>query len=400
MKSFKRKTWYKKFVYVFIFVLSLNLTGISGYSETEFGLTEKEPAFKFYPKISSENVNSVIFLIGDGMGIAQITAARINFYGADGRLNMEKMPVTGFMNTHAVNKLVTDSAASATAMATGYKTYNGRISMTPEGKKALTILEACMRRGKSTGLIATSRITHATPACFGTHVIHRNIESEIAIQLVESKINIILGGGRDYFIPSSFRGGKRWDKRNLIEEATQKGYTFVGNREEFFAADNDYILGLFQLEALTTRDPEPTLAEMTEKEIKILSRNKNGFFLMVEGSQIDWECHDNDTNGFLRQMKLFDEAVKVGLSYALKDKKTLVIVTGDHETGGLAITSGDLKGKFLKVDWISTHHTGVPLPVFAFGPFAERFTGLHDNTDIPVIIAGILKIKNFPALLE
>lgn len=354
-----------------------------------------------YPLLSPDSqVENIIFLIGDGMGLSQITSARIANYGADERLNIEKLPVTGLINTHSSNDLITDSGAAGTALATGYKTNNGMISVNPDGKRLRTILEACRDIGMSTGLVVTCTITHATPAVFASHVMSRNDEATIASQLLENKVNVMLGGGRMFFLPESEPGSKRQDERNLLTEAKKNGYLYIQTKEELKESRGNYILGLFQLGALTTIPPEPSLGEMTDKAIELLRKNRKGFFLMVEGSQIDWACHDNDTDNTIRQTLLFDEAVKVSLDFALESKNTLVLVTADHECGGMGINGGSLDGKGLSIGWTTKGHSGVPVPVYAFGPKAERFMGLKDNTEIPRIFAELLGIESFPEMDE
>ena len=354
-----------------------------------------------YPLLSPDSqVENIIFLIGDGMGLSQITSARIANYGADKRLNIEKMPVTGLINTHSSNDLITDSGAAGTALATGYKTNNGMISVSPDGKRLRTILEACRDIGMSSGLVVTCTITHATPAVFASHVMSRNDEATIASQLLENKVNVMLGGGRMFFLPESEPGSKRHDERNLLVEAQKKGYLYIQTKEELGESRGNYILGLFQLGHLTTIPPEPSLGEMTDKAIELLRKNRKGFFLMVEGSQIDWACHDNDTDNTIRQTLLFDEAVKVALDFALENKHTLVLVTADHECGGMGINSGSLDGKELSIGWTTKGHSGVPVPVYAFGPQAERFMGLKDNTEIPRIFAELLGIESFHIMSE
>ncbi|MFC1725719.1 alkaline phosphatase [candidate division KSB1 bacterium] len=355
---------------------------------------------KPYPLIKAEKVKNVILLIGDGTGITQVSAARIRAVGASGKLYIDKMPVTGIQKTHSARQLITDSAASGTALAAGFKTNNGMIGMTPDGKKILTILEAAKEQGKMTGLIATSTITHATPAAFASHVRSRSNEPAIASQIIENMVNVIFGGGKNFFIPQHLKFSKRKDERNLIEEAKKAGYTYIETKEDLQSVNNDFVLGLFHYGPLTTEEPEPMIAELTEKAIDLLKRNENGFFLMVEGSQIDWECHDNDTEKAIRQILLFDLAVKAAVEFALENKETLIIITGDHETGGMAVNGGSLDGKKLNIAWATKGHTGSPLPVYAFGPFAEKFTGVFDNTDIPKIIAEILGIKDFPRIIE
>ncbi len=325
---------------------------------------------------------NIILIIGDGMSVNQTLAARVKLAGPDGRLEHEKFPVIGLMSTHSKERLVTDSAAAATAMACGIKTLNGMISVHPDESTAATILEEARDRELSTGLIATSRITHATPAAFATHVKSRRDEAEIARQLVESGVNVLLGGGRDYFLPKSVDGSKRGDGLDLTALAKEKGYIYVEDKAGLERAGSDYLLGLFNMRHLDTEKPEPSLAEMTEKALSILEKNEKGFFLMVEGSQIDWMCHDNDTEGMYDRMKKFNDMVTLAAKYAAAKGNTLVIVTGDHETGGLVINGGKTDGKSPSVSWSTKNHTFSLLPVYAFGPGADIFAGVYDNTDI------------------
>ncbi len=387
-----------------------------------------------YPNIKSDRVKNVILLIGDGMSFNQFSIARIKGAGLDGKLYMEKLPVTGIMRTHSANNIVTDSAASGTALACGIKTNNKMLGVAPDETKYKTILEAAKENKMATGLVVTSRITHATPACFAAHVRHRDMERRIAPQLIENeKVNVLFGGGRDYFLPRTVPGGRRRDERNLIEEAQQAGYSYIENKEQLRTAKGPYVLGLFQIGSLIIKEPEPSLAELTKKAIEILdvkeqerktfleniitgilnllffesSDGEPGFFMMVEGSQIDWACHDYDADRVIRLTLLFDLAVKEAIDFAVKDKHTLVIVTADHETSGLTITEAE-NGEDLELLWAvdrqhkrgTSGHSGQPVAVFAFGPGAEIFSGVYDNTDIPKKIAEVMKIKNFPAKLE
>ena len=354
-----------------------------------------------------ENIKNIIFCIGDGMGLGQTTLARMKTAGPDGMLCIERMPVIGLVRTHSANALRTDSAAAGTALASGVKTNNFRLGMTADGKKYQTILEAAKAKGMRTGLVATSAITHATPASFGAHVESRRMENKIAQQLIANKIHVLLGGGRQHFLPKSDAHSKRNDKTDLIKQAKKTGYCYVQNAEELKNAHGPYLLGLFQHGPLTTRPPEPTLAELTEKAIEVLDRkdkkslNKNkGFFLMVEGGQIDWACHDNDVNNTVRQVLCFDEAVKSAIEFALKDGQTLVVATADHETGGLTINGGSLKGDNLDVHWSTKGHSCLPVPLYAFGPNADMFSGVYDNTEIPKKFAQLLGIKSFPKVMD
>ncbi len=223
-------------------------------------------AYKKYPLLPSHlEVNKVIMCIGDGMGLAQIMATRLKKYGAYGRLNIELMPVTGLCNTCSADALITDSGASATAFATGRKTKRYMIGTGPDGKGLPTILEICKSKGMATGLVATSTITHATPAAFAAHVTFRADESAIAEQLIANRVNVLLGGGEAFFLPRSDRRSKRQDNRDLIKEAINAGYKFVQNKAELLNIKDTLILGLFNTGHLVGDSQEPNLEQMTEK---------------------------------------------------------------------------------------------------------------------------------------
>ena len=344
-------------------------------------------------------VRNIIFYIGDGMGITQITSSRIYLMGTNGRFNIEKMPITGLISTHSFDRLITDSGGGATALATGFKTKNGMIGVKPDSTPVVTILEAARDKGLSTGLIVTATITHATPACFAAHAASRRDQETIAAQLLDAKISLLFGGGKSYFLPQSYPGSKRLDDLDLLQLARSRGYQFIEHREDLKNIRKTPVLGLFSMESIHSDSTEPSLMEMATTAIDVLNQNKKGFFLMVEGSQIDWAGHDNDFQYLVREMKAFDEAVKVGLDFAARDKNTLVLVTADHETGGLLIVGGHPEGKDIQIEWSLTRHSGTLVPLFAAGPQSQLFSGIKDNTEIPVILARLLKLKNFPAEL-
>jgi len=360
-----------------------------------------------YPLTTAKKVRNVILCIGDGMGLNQVALARLRAAGPAGKLHMERLPVSGIMRTHSANRLVTDSAAAGTALSSGIKTKNGMIGQAPDGAPYRTILEAAQARGMATGLVATSAITHATPAAFAAHVKSRKMEADIAQQLLANRVNVLLGGGRKFFLPKSDPNSGRDDERDLLAEAREAGYSYAETAWQLRSVNAPYLLGLFQYESLTTLPPEPMLALMTRKAIRCLHNAraaapspKQGFFLMVEGSQIDWACHNNDADSCVRQTLLFDEAVKEAIDFALADGRTLLIVTADHETGGLTIPEGSLKGTDAKVKWSSGGHTSAAVPVFALGPNAERFAGVYDNTEITRRLAPLLGIRPWPQAME
>lgn len=320
--------------------------------------------------ISGEGeVRNVILLIGDGMGLGQLTTAEI--VNGNDSLAILSLPYMSMVTTYSASNYVTDSAASATALATGYKTNNLAISMSPEGENLTTVVEVAETLGMSTGVVTNTRVTHATPACFMAHISDRNMEYEIAGQILETEVDVILGGGSSYFTSLNPIGA---------------GYTIVETSEELMNHESGKILGLFTTSYMSyesERDPdiEPSLAEMTEKSIELLSSDPDGFFLMIEGGLIDHASHDNDFEGTMSEVYAFDLAVKEALMFAAKRKDTLVIVTADHETGGLLITGG-YSSSSIRYEWIGTDHTGSMVPVLAYGPRAEAVLGFSNNSDI------------------
>jgi alkaline phosphatase len=354
------------------------------------------------PLLADTKVRNVILFIGDGMGVSHITAARINLLGPNGRFYLDHMPVTGLVLTHAVDDLITDSAAAGTALASGVKTTNGSIGVDANGKSHPTILEAARDAGLSTGLVTTTHLTDATPAVFAAHVRSRGMKDEIALQLLRARVNVLFGEG-EYFYPKSDPRSARKDNVSPLALAKQLGYAVIEKRSDLAGAEGDFLLGLF--EDLTTDRMKPalqseknplSLAELTAKALEILSRNEKGFFLMVEAEGVDMGSHANRVDYFIHHLKNFDEAVKTGLAFALRDGYTLVLVTADHETGGLNIIGGSQADKQFELTWATDRHTGQPVPLFAFGPHAMRFTGLKDNTEIPKLVAELMELDNFP----
>ena len=391
-------------------------------------------------KSDLENAKNVILLIGDGMGFPQLTAARVEKSGwnlsdyGNTTLNMDQMEQTGYISTFSANSFVTDSAPASTAMATGHKTNNGVISQDAttvqgikDGKNLTTILELAEKAGLSTGLVTTTRITHATPAAFYAHVDNRDNESEIANQLLESGTDVILGGGLSYFIGQNQTnplGGKskRSDDRNLIKEFISKGYVYVYNGTGFQSLTGNKtskLIGLFEnshmqyeLQRLDSSDKDPSVEEMTTKAIEILSRNDKGFFLMVEGGRIDHACHERSLDNTTMDTLAFDQAVKAALDFAAKNNETLVIVTADHECGGLVLQpenlesyeAGGLNPYFASgiartsgprydflTEMVEATHTAVDVPIMASGPGAGKVSqGRMDNTGVFVLIKKVL----------
>ena len=350
--------------------------------------------------VADQPIKNVIFMIGDGTGIAQLYSGQLQEVGPDGYLHAQRLPITGIVKTHAEDDLITDSASGATAYSCGIKTNNGVIAQDSEGNECVTLMELAQQAGMKTGLVATSGVTHATPVSFATHIDSRNKYAEIAEQMVESEVDVILGGGLEYFIPSDSAGSNREDQLNLLPTLREKGYSVVLDRQAMIDEDSDQIIGLFSPSGMPSENRIPSLAEMTNKAVESLSSNENGFFLMVEGSQIDWGGHANETPYVVREVKDFDDAIGVVLTFAQENPGTLVIITADHETGGMTINGVNRENTVVDIAWTSTGHTGTPIPLMAYGPHAVEFSGWWDNTDIGKKVADLLGFENFPLIIS
>lgn len=338
-------------------------------------------------------VRNVILLIGDGMGPAPLAYASLRATGPDGRLHIERMPCLGSMRTFPVGSWVTDSAAAATAMATGHKTMVGLVGVAPDGRTLPTVLEQAQREGFAVGLVSTHEIVDATPAAFVAHVDSRGQREEIARQMTALRPDVVLGGGRKYFLPDD-RKGRRKDGRDLVAEWVAQGYPYAEDAKQLadIPVNGDgRLLGLFSRGHMETARPEPTLLEMTCAALAHLDgkRDAAGLFLMVEGAKIDRMGHENRAGRMVEEILHFDLAVGEALRFARERGDTLVVVTADHDTGGLGVVAGPDKAR---IGWGSKGHTAVPVPVFAYGPGAERFAGLIDNTDIHDFIADALAL--------
>ena len=320
---------------------------------------------------SQQNPPNIILMIGDGMGLSQVSTG---MYANGNKTVLEDFEYVGLSKTHSLNYLVTDSAASATAMASGVKTLNQAVGVDEDCKKTKSILEICKEKDFNVGLVVTSEIVHATPACFYANNKSRYDYEDIALQLSEHSVDLFVGGGEDYF-------SKRKDKRNLLEEMS--GYTFVSSLDEFNKTTSKKI-GFFTYPGEPppkNLGREPSLESLTEISLNKISKDKS-FFIMVEGSQIDWGGHDNSLNYVLSEFKEFDLAIAKALEFAKADGNTLVIVTADHETGGLSLSGGNVNKSRVRADFNSGSHTGTMVPVFSYGPYSNLFRGIYDNTAI------------------
>ncbi len=330
----------------------------------------------------TESPGNIIFLIGDGMGLSAVSTT---IYYGDQFSEFSRFKHIGMINTSSLSHKVTDSAASGTAMAAGKKTYNGAIGVDTAGISIQNITEVVTEMGWNTGVVSTSAVTHATPASFYAHVEQRNMEEAIAAQLLDSEIDFFAGGGIKFF-------NQRSDGADLFKSAGEKGFIMdTTGLTDPASLSPDHKYGFLLAEG----GMEPMLQgrgdflpEATHLAVEYLSHDEQGFFLMVEGSQIDWAGHSNNTEYLVSEMLDFEKAIAVALDFAEKDGNTLVVVCADHETGGFTLAAehdevtGNSNYKNIGPSFATGGHSATLIPVFAYGPGAEEFMGIYQNTEI------------------
>jgi len=327
-----------------------------------------------YEKNTESNLN-IILLIGDGMGLSQVSAS---YYYGNSEPNFSRFKEIGLINSSDVKRKITDSGAAATALACGKKTYNGIIGLDQDSTEIPNLTELLSLRGYSSGLISTSSITHATPAGFYAHVPSRGMQYDIAEQLLMSEVDFFAGGGTKWFTG-------REDGKDLFAELKNNGFTINQSIETstYLNSDNKYGFLLAEDGMPSMLDNRGSfLADYTRLALDLFSKKGGSFFLMIEGSQIDWAAHGNDSEYLIAEMLDFDQTIGVAMDYAELKGNTLVIVLADHETGGF--TLGIDNGDYSKIKPVfATHgHTTTMVPVFAYGPGAENFKGIYQNTGI------------------
>ena len=329
---------------------------------------------------------NVIYMIGDGMALPQVYAAML---ASHEKMTFSQFPYIGVVDTHSASNDITDSAAGGTALASDHKTKNGMVGMNPDTLAVKTVLETLAEQGKETGIVVTCYVTHATPAAFYAKVPKRSMYEDIAVQMAENEyLNLIIGGGMKHF-------NQRKDSVNLVERMENElGWKVYDTLADIDTACKKYAV-------MADADHMPKAAERgdflpraVKTALKTLDGAENGFFLMVEGSQIDFACHANDSTWMMDEMLDFDYAVKVALDYAKEKGNTLVVVTADHETGGLTLP--DPQGKYTNVvfNYSSGSHTCLPVMVYAYGPGAEQFTGWMQNRDLKAKIMNACGLEN------
>lgn len=321
---------------------------------------------------SSPRPQNIIILIGDGMGVNYVSTEVLSNPGNP----FQKFNSVGLSITKAANKLITDSAPGASAISTGYRINYLSVAVDTSSTPIPTIFDEAEKQGLITGIVVTSSITDATPAAFVAHVSNRKEETEIARQFLNKNIEVVIGGGIAYFSDSILIDSKR-NGLDVLRENGYKIFSDFGHLQSSPPSSKFYALfGNKHLPKASDRNY--SLSQLTEIALAHLSKNENGFVLMVEGSQIDWGGHQNDQEYILSEMNDFCGAISAALKFA-QTSNTLVLVTADHETGGMAITDGKPDGSDLKFKFNSTGHTAEMVGVFAKGPGEEHFRGVYDN---------------------
>ena len=355
----------------------------SSYQNTEFH-TDYKPNYK--NDGLNKPVKNVILLIGDGMGLAQASAG---MYANHNTLTIFNLKNIGLIKTFSLSDFITDSAASGTAYATGEKTKNGCIGVDSLGNKLPNMTEILSPLGYATGIVTTDKITGATPSAFYAHQIKRNMTKEIFEDLVNTKALFIAGSNVKDFEKNNTEKLDALKKKNFKVLHDYKNLPLSMEAEKI-ALICDEMNAKFISEG---RDPN-YLKETTAQAIKFLSnKSKKGFFLMVEGAQIDWASHNNVIENVVREVLDFDKAVEEALKFADKNGETLVIITADHETGGMSLSNGNIEKGYIKAHFATSGHSPIIVPVYAYGPQAQLFRGVQDNTEIFSKILSALQVK-------
>lgn len=340
------------------------------------------PVEKIVPPTGTK-VKNVILMIGDGMSLMHVYSA---WTANRGKLYLENCEVTGLSKTYCANKLVTDSGAGGTAMAIGQKTNYHSVGVDVNGNPQPSLIKLAKQKGMSAGVAVTCRLWDATPADFCCHNTDRDNEDEIIADYVNCEADYVVGGGAKKF-------ENRKDGRNIFKELEQKGYQIARSWEECKNLKSGKIFAVTDsVDTPLPAERGDRLAQSSLKGIELLSQNPNGFFMMIEGSQLDDYGHFNDLDLLMQETHDFDRTVGKILEWAAKDGETLVVVTADHETGGLTLIDGDKDKGEIKCKFSTTGHSGVMVPVYAFGPGAELFTGIYENTDIFHKIKSLLNL--------
>jgi len=342
------------------------------YNPQTYVLSQPYAVQKITPP-KGHKVKNVILMIGDGMSLMDVYSA---WTANRGKLWLENAQYIGLSKTYCTNKLITDSGAGGTALATGYKTCYHAVGVDPNGKPLKSLCALAKDKKKATGIAVTCRLWDATPADFCCHNIDRDKEQDVTTDYVKCGIDYAFGGGAKYF-------EHRDDGRNLFKELEKEGYHISRSWDDLKNFKSGKVFAVpYDVDTPVPAERGDLLARASLKGINLLNQNKNGFFMMVEGSQLDDYGHYNDLGMLMQEIHDFDRTVGEVMKWAAQDGETLVVVTADHETGGLTLVDGDLQKGEIICKFSTNEHSGVMVPVYAFGPGSEKFTGMMENTDI------------------
>lgn len=337
-------------------------------------------------RITSPNgtkVKNVILMIGDGMSLMHVYSA---WTANRGKLFLENCQAVGLSKTYCANKLITDSGAGGTAIATGQKTNYHSVGVDTLGNPLNSLIDLCYDKGLSSGIIVTCRLWDATPADFCCHNKDRDLEDEIVADYVNCKADFVFGGGAEKFV-------NRADGRDIFQELRDAGFATPQSWEDLSYINNGKVFAaLYPVDTPLPAERGDLLSRASLKGLEILNQNEKGFFLMIEGSQLDDYGHFNNLDLLMQETHDFDRTIGSVYEWAAEDGETLVIVTADHETGGLTLIDGDKDEGKIVCKFSTDGHSGVMVPVYAFGPGSENFTGIYENTDIFFKIKELLDL--------
>lgn len=328
---------------------------------------------KIAPPKGGGKVKNVILMIGDGMSLMHIEAA---WTCNRGHLWLENAQYTGISKTPASNRLITDSGSGGTSLATGYKTRYHAVGVDSTGRPLESLNVLAHKAGKANGIAVTCRLWDATPCDFVAHNLDRNKEQDLILDYLNAPLDYVFGGGAKYF-------EHRDDGRNIFSELEKKGYRVARTLDELWRCKSGKIYAVpYPVDTPVPAERGDILAKASLKGIDLLNQNKNGFFMMIEGSQLDDYGHFNQLDMLMQETLDFDQTIGAVMKWAAADGQTLVVVTADHQTGGPTVLGGDYHTGTVQVNFSTRDHSGTMVPVYAFGPGSENFTGFMDNTEI------------------
>ncbi|MBR1799072.1 MAG: alkaline phosphatase [Bacteroidales bacterium] len=381
----------KKILISVLFATSLMLTSCADLLELSYDIEELVEYLEAEDSIAKSEENmpkNVILIIGDGMGVAQVYSSVVA--QKEDNSAFLRFPYSGFSRTYSLNKYRTDSSAGGTALTTGHKVENNHVNWASDSSRYPTIFDDAVSVGMQTGFVVTSSVLDATPASTYGHVPYRRMFDTLSLQLSQCNHSVMIGGGRMNFLTEN-----RKDGLSPLDTLTKRGYKVVYTLDSMQNFDGDKMVALlYEGDPLTAPARGNVLTVGAQKALTMLNRNPKGFAMMIEGSQIDWACHNNDSAYLRAEMADFEQMLNAVLDFAANDGQTLVVVTADHETGGVTLPNGDIANGGNDVHFLWGNHTGVMVPVFAFGPGAFHFSGIMNNTDIPTKIRLLLGFDN------